>query len=142
MLHKNLMILAVIVSLVCSSSALAGIKDGLWKITTKAEIKGVPGQMPPYTVRQCLTKNDPVPKAEDKSIECKIKDQKISGDTVTYSFECKGKDSFVLTSGTMTYKGNTFAGASTNNIKSKGQPQMQINNKISARVRNDQSVCF
>jgi Protein of unknown function (DUF3617). len=133
MLNKNLMILAVIVSLVCSNSALAEIKDGLWEITTKTEIKGMPGQMPPSTVRQCLTKNDPVPKAKDKSIECKMKDQKISGDTMTYAMECKGKDSAVLISGKMTYKGNTFAGASTTNIKSNGQPEMQINNKTSGK---------
>jgi len=133
MLHKNLMVLAIIVSLVCINSALAEIKDGLWEITTKAEIKGMSGQMPPSTVRHCLKKNDPVPKAKDKSTDCKMKDQKISGDTVTYAMECKGKNSVVLTSGTMTYKGNTFAGASTTNIKSNGQPQMQMNNKISGK---------
>ena len=133
MLHKNLMVLAIIVSLVCINSALAEIKDGLWEITTRAEIKGMPGQMPPSTVRHCLKKNDPVPKAKDKSTDCKMKDQKISGDTVTYAMECKGKNSVVLTSGTMTYKGNTFAGASTTNITSKRQPQMQVNNKISGK---------
>ncbi len=133
MINKNLMILAVIVSLVCVNSALAEIKYGLWEITSKSEIIGMPAQIPPTTVRQCLTKNDPVPKAKDKSIECVMKDQSISSDTVTYSMECKGKDSVVLTSGTMTYKGNTFAGASTTSIKSKGQPQMQINNKMSGK---------
>jgi hypothetical protein len=69
MLNKNLIILSVIVSLLCSSSALAEIKDGLWEITTKAEIKGMPGQMLPSTVRHCLKKNDPVPKAKDKSTD-------------------------------------------------------------------------
>ena len=133
MLHKNLMVLAIIVSLVCLNSALAEIKDGLWEITTKVEIKGMPGKMPPSTVRHCLKKNDPVPKAKDKSTDCKMKDQKISGDTVTYAMECTSKDSVVLTSGTMTYKGNTFAGASTTNIKSKGQPEMQMNNKMSGK---------
>jgi hypothetical protein len=112
---------------------LAEIRYGLWEITTKVEMKGMPGQIRPSTVRQCLTKNDPVPKAKDKSVECKMKDQKISGDTVTYAMECKVKDSVVLTSGTMTHKGNTFTGASTTNIKSKGQPEMQMNNKISGK---------
>ena len=133
MLNKNLIILSVIVSLLCSSSALAEIKDGLWEITTKVEIKGMPGKMPPSTVRHCLKKNDPVPKAKDKSTDCKMKDQKISGDTVTYAMECMGKDSVVLTSGKMTYKGNTFDGTSTTNIKRKGQSDMQMNSKISGR---------
>jgi Protein of unknown function (DUF3617). len=133
MLNKNLIILAVIVSFVCSNSALAEIKDGLWEITTKAEIKGMPMQMPPSTVRQCITKKDPVPKAKDKSTECKMKDQSVSGDTVTYAMECTGKNSVVLTSGKMTYKGNTFAGTSTTNIKSKGQPERQMNSKMSGK---------
>jgi hypothetical protein len=133
MLNKNLMILAVIVLLVCANSALAEIKDGLWEITTKAEIKGMPQQMPSTSIRHCLAKNDPVPKAKDKSMECKTNNQKVSGDTVTYSMECKNKDSTVLTSGTMTYKGNTFAGTSTTSIKSKGQKEMQMNNKMSGK---------
>lgn len=132
-MHKKLMVLAVIVSLVCVSSALAEIKDGLWEITSKVEIKGMSVQMPPSTSRQCLSNNDPVPKSKDKNTECKMKDQSISGDTVTYVMECKSKDSVVLTSGTMTYKGNTFTGASTTNIKSKGQPQMQMHNKLSGK---------
>jgi len=102
-LNRNLMILAVIVSLVCANSALAEINDGLWEITAKAEIKGVPNQMTLTTIRHCLTKNDPVPKAKNRSMECKTKDQKVSGDTVTYAMECKNTDSVVLTSGTMTY---------------------------------------
>jgi len=133
MLNKNFMILAVIVSLVCANSALAEIKDGLWEITTRAEIKGMPHQMPPTTIRHCLAKNDPVPKAKDKSMECKTTNQKVSGDTVTYAMECKSKDSIVVTSGTMTYKGNTFAGTSMTSIKSKGQKEIQMNNKMSGK---------
>lgn len=133
MLQKNLIILTVIISLICVNSALAEIKDGLWEITTKVEMKGMPGKIPPSTMRQCITKKDPVPKDKNKNTECKIKDQSVSGDTVTYAMECKGKNSIVLTSGTMTYKGNSFDGTSTTNVKRKGQAEMQMNSKMSGK---------
>lgn len=133
MLNKKWMALVVVVSLACASSAWAEIKDGLWEITTKSEIVGMPLKMPPSTVRHCFVKNDPVPKTTDKSMECKTTNQKVSGDTVTYAVECTGKDSVVITSGTMTYKGNTYDGTSTIRIKSKGQKETQMNNKMSGK---------
>lgn len=133
MLHKRLFVSAILVSLIWIVNASAEIKYGLWDITTKMEIKGMPNQMPPISVRQCTTKNDPVPKSDTKGSECKTKDHKVSGDTVTYTIECTGKDSFVLTSGKMIHKGNTFDGTSTTNIKTKGQPEMQMTNKMSGK---------
>jgi hypothetical protein len=133
MLNKKLIILAILVSLVWVAGASAEIKDGLWEITTKIEMKGVPAQMPASTVRQCITKNNPVPQADNKGYQCKTKDHNVSGDTVTYTIECTGKDSVVLTSGKTTYKGNMFDGTSTTNIKTKGQPEIQMTNKISGK---------
>jgi hypothetical protein len=133
MLNRNLVILALIVILLLASSALAEIKDGLWEITTSAEIKGIPHQMPPTTMRQCIAKNNPVPESKDKSMDCKMNDQKISGDTVTYSMECKSKGSTVITSGTMIYKGDTFIGTSKTNVKANQQGEMQMINKMSGK---------
>ncbi len=133
MKHRILIALSLIILPLFVTSAWAEIKDGLWEITTRIEMKGMPGQIPPTTVRQCLTKKDPVPQAQDKQNNCKMIDQKVSGDTVTYSMECKGKDSVVFTSGTMSYKGNSFTGTSAMKIKSKGQPEMQMNSKIDGK---------
>src|SRR5512133_3283539 len=96
-------------------------------MTMKVEMKGMPNQMAPMTMKQCMTKKDMVPKPQNTSQsgqECKMKDQKISGDTVTYGMECKGADgSLMQTSGKMSYKGNTFDGSSTTSIQGKGQGQ-------------------
>jgi hypothetical protein len=132
------MMLAAGVSLVWITGADAQMKEGLWEISTQMEMKGMkgmPGNMPATTMRQCITKKDPVPQPErkEKGQECRMKDQKISGNTVTYAMECKGKDSVVLTSGKMTYQGNMFDGLSTTNYKGKGQPEMQMTNKMSGK---------
>jgi 2',3'-cyclic-nucleotide 2'-phosphodiesterase (5'-nucleotidase family) len=62
-----------------------------------------------------------------------MKDQGISNNTVTYSMECKGKDSVVLISGKMTYNGDILDGSSTTDYKGKGHPEMQMMNKISGK---------
>jgi hypothetical protein len=133
MLAKKITVFAVLISLVWATGAFAEIKEGLWEITTKAEMKGVPVQMPATTVKQCITKDKAVPKSASDNYECKTKSYKVSGDTVTYSVECRGKEDLIITEGKTTYKGNTFDGTSTTKIKAKGQPEMQLTNKISGK---------
>ncbi len=133
MLRKKLLLLVILFSIIWIANVSAEIKDGLWEITTKVEMKGVPVQIPATTVRQCVTKNNPVPQSTAKGYECKTKDYKVSGDTVTYMVECTGKKSAMLTLGETTYKGNFFNGTSTTTVKNFGQPDMQINNKISGK---------
>ena len=77
-------------------------------------MKGMGGQMPATTMRSCVSKKDMVPKpaTQEKGQDCKMKDQKISGDTVTYAMECNSKDgSVVEMAGSMTYKGDVFVAA-------------------------------
>jgi hypothetical protein len=133
MRKKTLIFFVVLMSVLWTAGAWAQLKDGLWEITTQVEMKGMPQKMPPATVRQCITKSDPVPKSQDKKFECKVIDQKISGDTVNYSVECKGKDGVMQTSGKHTYTGSSMEGSSTTNFKMKGQPEMQMASKIKGK---------
>ena len=133
MFNKKITVLAVLFTLLWTAGAQAEIKEGLWEITTKVEMKGVPMQMPTTMVKQCITKDKAVPKSASEDYECKTKDYKVSGDTVTYSVECWGKGGLMITEGKTTYKGNTFNGTSTTKIKAKGQQEMQMSNKISGK---------
>jgi hypothetical protein len=132
----RVIVLAVTVSLVCATMASAEIKMGLWEMTTKMEMTGMPAQIsiPATTARTCISKDDMVPKpaAQKKGQECKIKDQKVTGDTVTYSMECAGKDGNVTQiSGEMKYTGDTLEGSST--IKTQGRGAMEMSNKITGK---------
>jgi hypothetical protein len=131
-MKKTLIIFVILLSMVWTVGAWAELKEGLWEITTQVEMKGIPGMpsMQPTTVRQCITKSNPVPQNKDKDVDCKPVNVKTSGDTVTYNMECKGKDGGVIqTSGTSTYTGNSLSGSSTTNIIKKGQPKMQMSVK-------------
>jgi hypothetical protein len=96
-------------------------------------MKGMPMQMPATTMKQCVTKKDPVPQKQEKGQECKMKDQKMSGDTVTYTMECKSADSTMVTNGKMTYKENTFNGTTDTTIRAKGQPEMKMTSAMSGK---------
>jgi hypothetical protein len=129
--------LAIILTLVCFSGVQAAdpnMKDGLWQITTKMEMKGMPASIPPTVTKQCLTKKESVPQqGTDKKSNCKMVDQKVSGDTVTWSMICKEKDSTVDSKGTITYKGDTFDGTTTTTIKDKSGKAQQVSTKMSGK---------
>ncbi|MFN3740168.1 MAG: DUF3617 domain-containing protein [Thermodesulfovibrionales bacterium] len=55
--------------------------------------------------------------------------KKITGNTVTYRVVCKEKDGTYVTTGTITYKGETFTG----NIEVKTPDGMQMKQKMSGK---------
>jgi hypothetical protein len=135
---RNLLItvVALFTLVLVITSVSAEVKEGLWEITTKTEIKGMSVQMPATTTKQCFTKNDMVPKPEkqEQGQECRIIDQKISGNTVTYNLECKDKSGAIIEIfGKSTYKGNTFDGTTNTTMKSKDQGTMQMISKTSGK---------
>ena len=131
MLRNICIALAVVISLVWITGASAEIKEGQWEITTKTEMKGM--QMPATTMKQCITNKDPVPQKQEKGQECKMKDQKVSGDTVTYTMECKSAEGTMVSSGKMTYKANTFNGTTDTTVKTKGQPDMKMTSTMTGK---------
>jgi hypothetical protein len=136
-MKKTLIIFAVLLSMFWTAGAFAELKEGLWEITTQMEIKGMPQSMPPTTFRQCITKSNPVPQNKDqnkdKNYECKTISQKVSGNTVSYAIECKGKEGVTKVSGTTTYTDNSMNGSSTTTIKMEGQPEMQMTSMIKGK---------
>jgi len=132
-MKKALLVFSIALSIFWATGVYAEMKEGLWELTTQVEIKGMPQSIPPATIRQCITKSNPVPQSNDKTYDCKTLTQKISGNTVSYSVECKGKEGVTQVSGTSTYTENSMNGTSTTNMKMKGQPEMQMTSKIKGK---------
>ncbi len=94
----------------CSGGNSVDLKEGKWNITTTMNMPGMPFQVPPITVTQCLTQKDFMPEqqeADDSS--CKIINQQVKGSTITWEMECPNSKS----STTITYKHDKFNGATT-----------------------------
>ena len=112
-------ILSVFLSIgICTSFAFSAVaaggvnmKEGLWEITSKASIQGMPFDMPPTTYTQCLTKENIIPQEQNQAQqECKLIDSDISGNTVTWSMTCSQNGMISNISGKISYKGTTMDG--------------------------------
>ena len=59
---KNSLLFYLLPILVLASSPAAAelpnLQEGLWEITTKVEISGLPEGLPEHTVQHCVTKKD------------------------------------------------------------------------------------
>lgn len=132
-MNRNIFISLIIVSLfMFSGTVLAGgpdFKEGLWEITMQMEMSGMPMQMPPQKFSQCITKDNNIPMKKEEDKNCKIESKKISGNTISYKVVCKEKDGTYVTTGTITYKGDTFTG----NIEVKTPDGMQMKQKMSGK---------
>lgn len=133
-------VLAMVLALAwCGGTQAADLnmKDGLWEITTKTEMKGMPGNIPPSKMKQCMTKKDNVPQQQPgekgKNPNCKMTENKVSGNTVTWTMVCNEKDGTMENKGQMTYKGDTFDGTSVMTMKDKSGKTQQITSKMSGK---------
>lgn len=95
----------------CSKSKPV-LEAGMYEIKAKTIMKGVPMAMPPVTYTQCLTQEDFVPSSpSDKSNkDCVIKDQKVSGNEVTWKTECKTSSMTSNGSGKIIYNKDKLKG--------------------------------
>ena len=135
-MKKNMAIVLVLFTLFfCATMALAEMKEGLWEMKTTMEMPGMPMKMPATTTQTCISKNAMVPKPsaqKGQEQECKVKEQKITGDTVTYAMECTGKGGMSTEiTGEMTYKGDAMEGISKMTVK--GPTPMEMSTKVSGK---------
>ncbi len=104
--------LALILTAFTSAQADVDLHEGMWEITSKIEMSGIPVQIPDTTISQCISKEKIIPKTNKKVNEhCTVSEQKIEGNTVTWKMKCAGK---MESQGSITYHGDTFEGLITN----------------------------
>lgn len=138
MLKRIALALTIVAFFLEGNLGFAGVDlhEGLWEITTKMEMQGMPMQMPARKHTQCLTKKNMlkmmVPKEQDQDQECKITDQKVSGDTVVWTMKCSGEDAMEIT-GKTTYHGDTFEGTITMISNDPDEGEMKMINHISGK---------
>jgi len=108
-----------------AQAAAPNMKEGMWEVTSRMEMAGLPGGMPPQTMRQCVTKKDlenpqkmaPTGQQDDR---CQVSDYKLQGNTATWTWTCKGGDD-MRGSGTMTFAGTSYTGTTKVSMKQGGQ---------------------
>lgn len=118
--------LASVALFALASSAHGQAKGDLWELTVKMQMTGVPMDMPARTTRTCMDKN-----AKDEAFvpqksgdgECRMVDQKRTGNVWRYRMECISKDKdTVVMDGEVTYAADrSYTGKMHMTGKSGGQ---------------------
>jgi hypothetical protein len=125
----------VVLSAVSISFAGSGpnMQEGLWEITIKMEMPGMPMNMPPMIHTQCITNENMVPRGSPQQAEgCKITKTKVEGDTVTWTMECDSPEGKARSTGKIIYSGDTFKGT----IKMTMQGMKMIQHLSGQRIGN------
>ena len=128
-LTKNIMSVVGIIAL-SAGAAWAGpqMNPGKWEITTKTEMAGMPAQSLTHT--QCITNDDLVPMSGDANNNCKVKNMKTSGNTVSWEMTCEGQGGGMDGTGEVTYTGDTMEGKMEMTIRGMG---MKVKNTLSGK---------
>ncbi len=136
---KNSTFVYLLPILALASSPVAAdvqtMQDGLWEITTKVEISGLPESLPEHTAQQCLTQKDfeegKMHQPENQIIKCAVKDYKVVGNKASWSIDCSG-DNPSTGSGSVTYSDTSFAGVSKMKMGKQGE-EMEMTQTFSGK---------
>jgi hypothetical protein len=111
-LKRFVFILLIQFILVVSIQAFE-FKPGLYEITSKMEMPGMPVDMPSQTFTYCMTEQNFVPPSNNaQNQNCKIKNIKKQGNTIFWTMECIQEGQTMISEGEMTFKGDMFEGKS------------------------------
>lgn len=122
-----------ILCLLPGSAASMEIEEGLWEITTKTEMKGMPFSMPESKHTQCLTKEEFIPKPDTSAGNCKMIKTKVDGNTGEWVMECHDDKIKMKSTGKLTYAGNRFEGVITTVIDDPDMGKMEMSQQLSGR---------
>ena len=88
------------------------MEPGMWEVSTKMTLVGMPMEMPPQVVRHCYREEhlkDPksvVPQGQ----ECKADAASLSGNTVSWRASCKIDGESMAGDGRITFSGKSYVG--------------------------------
>ena len=127
--RHTVVLFALILLCVAGTVHSAGVdmKEGDWEISSETSMMMGAMSMPPTADKStyCLTREDLVP-SKDK--ECKIVNQKVTGNKVSWRMECKKAEG----EGEITYQGSTYKGNFRMKMLEDGQT-MTMNMKLAGK---------
>ncbi len=121
-------------------------RDGRWEVTMEMMMPNMPGMLPPTKNIQCITKeeaadpNRALPSGPQRAggppPDCKMTDQKVLGNKITWSMQCNGPMAANGT-GEITYAGDSYTGQMVTNMVGRGGQPMGMTIKYSGKRLGD-----
>ncbi len=121
-------LLAAMVLSGIAHAAAPNMKEGMWELTMKMEMPGMPVGMPPQVMQKCFTGKDledprrTVPSGGPGDSGCQVTDYKMQGNTATWNMACKGEGA-MTGSGSITYSGTSYTGTNRMTMTEGGNSQ-------------------
>ena len=113
------------------------MRPGLWEVTARMEMPGMPMEMPAMTHTQCLGKEDMVPQQTEPNQKCRMIENKVSGNTVSWVMECNSAEGNMKARGEVTYQGDSFKGQVRMETNTPGQGTMEMVSHMTGRRIGD-----
>lgn len=138
MKRRALVLFTVAIGLTVSVLAQGPRRDGKWEVTMEMDMPGMPMKMPPQVMTQCVTKeqaNDPLkafPQGRGRggdNSNCKVTDQKIEANKVSWKMACEGQMPMTGT-GEMTYGENSYTGTVTMDMGGRGMTMKYAGKRV------------
>lgn len=131
----GLIALLLSASLLGAAPAMAetNIQEGLWEITIRMEVPGLPSNPAPVTSAHCLKDGSQVPQLLQKDSSCRITETKTAGDSVSWKMKCEAGEGSIDGSGRMTYRGSRFDGGISLTMQRTDAGPLKIRQHVSGR---------
>ena len=134
---RSTSIAVLVVSLAAAAAVIAQqgpMRPGRWQNTVQMQMPNMPVQMPAQTTTRCVTaeqlQRDPnswIPSGPDGS-SCKISDQKIVRNTVTWKVACTGQMA-MTGDGELTFMEDAYDGALKATVPQMGEMTIKLTGK-------------
>ena len=130
--HRTGLLLAFLLAPLCATAA-PNMNEGEWQFEMQMQMKGMPMNMPPMRFTNCLKPGDVVPKPERQMKECRKSNERISGNTVSWTMLCNHQNTEMEMRGTATFNGDAMNGSMDQTMRSGGRAQMTSSGTISGK---------
>ena len=109
------------------------LRAGLWEVRVETEMEGVPMALPTMTRKTCVTEKDLVPHTPQQGEDCKVLEQEMQGNTVTWRIRCRQSEGTTEGSGRIVYQGDRYRGTLDIRMAGGQMDGMRMRQKISGR---------
>jgi hypothetical protein len=134
-MKKYIQILGISAATCALAAPPTQMQEGLWEITTQAEVSGAATKTPPETASACYSKQDVENEspATPKDEKCEIQNYRVDGNIASWDILCSMPEK-VTGSGTVTFHNRTsYSGTAKLRMEAQGKPPIQISNRYSGK---------
>ncbi|MDA8162231.1 MAG: DUF3617 family protein [Desulfobacteraceae bacterium] len=135
-MKKTLLVIAAVLSMPAVAMAGSLMRPGLWEITMKMEMPGMPMAMRPVKMTHCYTPQDvsDTSKTIPKDNGCKLQNHNVSGNKVTWTVVCDEKHGNMKGDGEITYGNDSYEGTIKTSMQGPNGPMNTIQRYSGKRI--------